>query len=645
MKIYKSLLIIATTMLTGLWVAGCSDEATLENSKEVYIDITPDNISMAVGDTVPISATVMNTEGKLINTPVYWSLDDESVVKLLGDTALTCVVGSLDRGTTAQYSTKLRCTLPGNKKYAIVTVAVTPTVPDGITPDAETYTSYNIQQDEVWFTVSPKSLLDDYVPVVELSNDQITLCDPAIIIEKETGRVGVCFDSGQEGGECVITLSIGEGATAVSGSCTIIMQPFVEVSLWDDGHGTGINDQEIPRMKQGELEQYRTFTLTKTIDLNSESYAYAGVNLPGGVEKEIRQAMELSHWEAVSGNSVLVTEMRNDFLENLGFDAILNVRSGAIEGTTVFNFVSPDTVATFEVTFRVIDFKKQAVDQISTNAPEGGVEMKVGDIFELETGVIPASSYLYHKPVVTANDPTIVSVGEYDGSVIKLTGLKVGSTSLVLTANDKTLEVPVTVTEGVSRIILSSSNATAAFVGQTITWEANVVTTSGNPSTFPIEWSSSDETVATVVQGADATTTGSITANAAGTVNISATVLGTTGTAALTVLSVPGDLAYTAANTTRVSIKAESSSSKNQLIQFTGDGEQVQILLSGYKNQYEFDITDMSVVSVTYAGVQLTPQSGWIKGTDTGDTTIFSFSFTFNIGGKTFTMTATDLEG
>ena len=641
MKLYKSLLFLATVALSGAMTIGCSDDDTLSKAKEVYIDISPEEISLTVGDTINISATVSNTSGKIINTPVEWSLDDESVVVLLGDTALTCVTGALDRGNTTLYTTKLRATLT-NGKYAVATVSVQPKRPDGVAPEEETHDSYNMDEDMVWFTVTPKIILEDYVPEVELSNDNITLLDPALEIEKEEGRVGVRFSSGLTAGECDITLSVGEGMNLMSGVCKIILKPFIESSIWDPGTGTGPNDVPIPRMLMGQLEQYRTFAITKTIDINSTSYAYVGVNVPGGDEYQIRQAMDYCKWEAVSGNSVLVTQMSNEFIEFTGYDAILRVASGAMEGTTVFNYVAADT--TLEVTFRVIDFQKQPVDRITTNAPEEGIEMVVGGTFDLETGVEPLTSFTYHRPVVTAEDPSIVKVGEYSVNALTLTGLKEGSTNLVLTANDKTLTIPVTVKDGVSTVVFDQNNTTAAFVGQTITWNAIVTTSTGKTSTFPITWSSSNESVATAAAGANPAVNGVITAKAAGSTTITATVLDKKADASLQVVAVPASTTYTKANTTGVVLG--EAPGNDMRISLTGpSGEKVEVLLLGYKGQWGFDVTDMSKVVVTYNGVKITPDSGWVKSVDMETYSILSFELNFNIGGATFTLKATDLEG
>ena len=636
MKLYKSLFIFMAAVLSGMWMTGCSDDDTLEGAKEVYIDIFPESIVLSVGDTLPISATVTNTAGKTINTPVSWSLDDESVVVLVGDTAITCITGALERGSDEIYTTKLRATLT-NGKYAIAEVQVDPSTPDGVTPEQATYSSYNVSDDVVWFIVSPKSMLEDYEPEVTLSNENITLLEEYLVLEKETGRVGVRFASSDKSGQCEITLSVG----GAQGSCLILLHPFVESSLWDP------NDSNYPRMKMGELAQYRTFALQKVVDVNSTSYAYAGVNVPGGVESEIREAMSLCKWEAVSGNSVLVTEMTNEFLPELGYDAILRVTSGAMEGTTVFNYISTDTI--LEVTFMVMDFKKQPVDEITTNAPADGIQLSVNGTFTLETGVIPETSFIYHRPVVTAEDPTMLSIGEYDGNQIEIKALRIGETNLILTANGKTLKVPVKITEGISRITFNSDNVASIFVGQSVEWAITAVTTSGGPNPYNIEWSSSDNAVATVVSGSDPLSKGMITAVAGGKTDIKATIAGTSNTASLNVIALPDNPEYTAANTSEVRVLNDIGNTGMEISLIGPSKEVVSLLLVGKQNQFDFNVdASSSDVILTYNGARVKAKSGWARGTDlypAEEATIVSFELTFEIGGKTFILKGTDLKG
>lgn len=63
--------------------SSCSDDVTLDGADAVYIDITPSTISLRAGERQRIAARVTNQDGKVIETPILWSVDDESVAKLV----------------------------------------------------------------------------------------------------------------------------------------------------------------------------------------------------------------------------------------------------------------------------------------------------------------------------------------------------------------------------------------------------------------------------------------------------------------------------------------------------------------------------------------------------------------------------------
>lgn len=83
MNIFKKLFFgVAGVAMMGSF-ASCSDDVTLDGADAVYIDITPSSLSLKVGDRQRISARVTNEEGKVIETPVTWSIDDETVARLV----------------------------------------------------------------------------------------------------------------------------------------------------------------------------------------------------------------------------------------------------------------------------------------------------------------------------------------------------------------------------------------------------------------------------------------------------------------------------------------------------------------------------------------------------------------------------------
>ena len=102
----------------------------------------------------------------------------------------------------------------------------------------------------------------------------------------------------------------------------------------------------------------------------------------------------------------------------------------------------------------------------------------------------------------------VVEVGKYDGNMITLKGLKAGTTKLVLTSSDKTLEVPVTITEAIKSVLWESGNNRTLFVGQSVRWGVDVTTASGAPNPYDVIWTSSNPSILTATVGSSAITFG-----------------------------------------------------------------------------------------------------------------------------------------
>ena len=511
------------------------------------------------------------------------------------------------------------------------------------------YYSYNQADEVLWFRVSPSYVLDYYEPVVTLSNNDITLNTPSLVIEDiespwiDYKRVGVRFASPRKNGECVITLTVGEGDYAKSASSTIAMYPAVEGSLWDDGHGTGPHDVPIRRPVTGELSMYTTQRVSKTVFTNSDSYIYASVNVPGGNETDIQNAMELCRWEQVTGRTATAYAIRNEIIPGVGFDSKLYVNTGSSPGETTFRFTMPQSYSyDLYARFNVVDYQEVPVDNIDTNIHGNSIELAVGADFNLQATTLPYSSNSLIKMTASAGDPSIVDVRQWQPNKFSITGKKEGPTTVTVTARDKTLTIPVNVTEGVSSITFSGSNPAAIFVGQTVNWTADVTTTSGAANPYAISWQSSDTSVATVARGTNATTEGAVKGVSTGSSTITATVKNKKVSADINVVAIPESTTYTADNIYRPLI---ANSGNDLRISFYGSqNEYVQIFLAGYKNRYDFDITDMSIVTVIYNGVVLKPSSGWITGIDDGVRTTVTFNMSFTVGTKTFTLTSTGFK-
>lgn len=623
----------------GIFV-GCNEDDTLDGATEVYITLNPTDIILRVGDTIKISALVTNLSGDRINTSVAWSVLDEKVAKILGDTAIVCVLGAQGK------ETKLKAELV-NGKYALTSVTVTTNLPKGITPVNEeglvisSKRSYDITHDSVLFAVSPKELLEDFTP--QYTIEGLEEYKIPMTIDKEAGLVAIHYAAPRSAGEGKITVSIGEQATAQSASCSVLLMPVIYATFYGEKYA------DMPyldtRPDKSVLPQWFAYTNETNMDINSEATIRVAMNIESGAKKDIEAAYKAYRWEVISGSSVVVTRMEEEFVENQGFDAVLTVRSGIDEGEAEFHCITPDTVLV--ATFTVQNYKtRYPVDEITVD--RSSVSMSMGDVLMLTTGVVPSTSYAYHKPKVIAEDPTVVEVGKYDGNMITLKGLKVGTTKLVLTSSDKTLEIPVTITESIKSVLWESTNNRTLFVGQSVEWGVNVTTVSGGTNPYDVIWKSFDPSIltATPVEGSR----GIITAIAEGTTTVRVEVNGVRSDAAsVKVIGLQENLLYTSSNTDYENTVVYSDKDDLVILVTPESGyELIMITLAGVGKDDNYDGTysvsdHQTDIEIDGAKVSATSGSVTIASRDTD--ALISFDLSFEVDNKTFTLKAENVLG
>ena len=623
----------------GIFV-GCNEDDTLDGATEVYITLNPTDIILRVGDTIKISALVTNLSGDRINTSVAWSVLDEKVAKILGDTAIVCVLGAQGK------ETKLKAELV-NGKYALTSVTVTTNLPKGITPVNEeglvisSKRSYDITHDSVLFAVSPKELLEDFTPQYTIEGHEEYKIP--MTIDKEAGLVAIHYAAPRSAGEGKITVSIGEQATAQSASCSVLLMPVIYATFYGEKYA------DMPyldtRPDKSVLPQWFAYTNETNMDINSEATIRVAMNIESGAKEDIEAAYKAYRWEVISGSSVVVTRMEEEFVENQGFDAVLTVRSGIDEGEAEFHCITPDTVLV--ATFTVQNYKtRYPVDEITVD--RSSVSMSMGDVLMLTTGVVPSTSYAYHKPKVIAEDPTVVEVGKYDGNMITLKGLKVGTTKLVLTSSDKTLEIPVTITESIKSVLWESTNNRTLFVGQSVEWGVNVTTVSGGTNPYDVIWKSFDPSIltATPVEGSR----GIITAIAEGTTTVRVEVNGVRSDAAsVKVIGLQENLLYTSSNTDYENTVVYSDKDDLVILVTPESGyELIMITLAGVGKDDNYDGTysvsdHQTDIEIDGAKVSATSGSVTIASRDTD--ALLSFDLSFEVDNKTFTLKAENVLG
>lgn len=210
--------------MTGSFTS-CSDDVTLDGADAVYIDITPSEINIQVGQRQRISARVTNQDGKEIETPIIWSVDDETVARVVpvykelptpdpgtpdpgegeggGDTGDVEDPGTEtqeaatdpstpdepEHGELLYYaveavpgaqgkSTYLRVQLENGKQAISPVTVVRGELAGAITPITTLgYSHFSRTIDTVLFRISSPTLLDDYVYNAEI------IMDPADILD------------------------------------------------------------------------------------------------------------------------------------------------------------------------------------------------------------------------------------------------------------------------------------------------------------------------------------------------------------------------------------------------------------------------------------------------------------------------------
>lgn len=236
MKFVNKLFIGAAVLSVAGAFTSCKEDATLSGADAVYITMGQTDISMLVGDSIPLTAAVTNASGDNIPCEVTWSVDDQSVVSIVPqlkriknpdyvapedpgspdeggeDTEATAAEGDESGDVTTpgdnanpEYlyePTGVLCikALPGsqgkqtivratleNGMYAMTTVTVGRNTLDDntITAEREQMSTYFENfADTCWFDINPINVIDDYD--VSYSFRMIeTVSDPSLLVPGE----------------------------------------------------------------------------------------------------------------------------------------------------------------------------------------------------------------------------------------------------------------------------------------------------------------------------------------------------------------------------------------------------------------------------------------------------------------------------
>ena len=651
MKSYNKLLLSLAVAASGAaLLSSCDEECTLDGANAVYIEITPSDITLALGDTVPIKALVTNESGKVINTPVKWSLTSDGVAQLIGDTALVCV--PFDNLDDQVKQTKLRAELT-NGKYRLAPVSVSRVKPKGVMPvdtagvQMAQKTSYMISHDTIVFRVEPRQLLHDYAPSFTIEGDGLAPYETEPMrVNEAAGTVTIHYSAARKAGEGLISVSVGPTDGAVSGSCKIVMLPPIEGATF---YGPEFADMPYigSRPPCHTLRMYYVNNTSKSIDVDKTDTLRVAVNVQTGALEDIREALGTYSWQTVEGTSMRIVGMYEEIYEGHGFDAVLIVKSGFKEGTTIFEcHTSTDTLT---ATYDVYDYKVRfPVDKVYTDSTE--MHIVAGQTAILTTFVDPITSYGYQKPVVTIADPEIASVGAYIGNQLPITGLKPGQTEAIVTSYGLECRVPIYVAEGVNSVTFGNDCPITILEGQEVDWNLVVNTPTGGVNKYPSTWTSSDESIVTATANPDDVNKGIIRGISQGMASISARVLDKTASGR-TVTVVPlkstsVDLTYDPANLDNNGVETQGSNLLLTLSPAESTGySNIEITLEGAASNGMLGQHNVAGGSIVIDGAVAEITSGTVTITDpANDEGSLSVDFTLTVavrglGNVTFTTT------
>lgn len=565
MKLYKHICLGAFAFLTLGALASCDDEkATLGGAHDVYIEMSQSEYSLLAGDTVIISAKVSNASGDEIVTPITWSVDDESVAKVVkirkftipknkkvvskadgdetegdgeegdiivdpipdtpapADTIWTEQWGIVGQAGAQGKQTRLRATLE-NGMFGVSIVNVNARNAKNSVKALTTFRrSYQRQPDDtLWFSVDPIDLIDEAQMSVDfkvtnvishigvdLDSDNAKFSFKAneadnYIIDRENKRVGVLYTAPLISGEAVGTLKItGTDGIESSASVPILLCPLIWPGFEENGKRPGYGPPTPSNIKKT--------LITATMNVNStfDVGVCNGIDC-GNFDREIGNTYALEqagkmYWE-VEGSAVVVEDAYVDFNYESGYVSYLRVRSGTREGAARIIYHMADTTLVCNLTVENFNVT-YPVDRIVVkhNGEEvNSLHYTMNDYANLEVSVEPVASFSYHIPEITVEDPSILEINprsNSDGYSRSFTLRRPGTTNINITALDKSLTVPVTVTDVVNGIQWQTNYPGDMFVGNDLDVTAVVRMASGLPSTETITWTTSDPSVVSVTE-------------------------------------------------------------------------------------------------------------------------------------------------
>ena len=532
-----------TTITASIEGRTATATVTVSPVPVVSVRVTPATVSLVVGASQSMTASAVDADGTaLTGRAVTWSSSTPSVATISAQGVVTAVAA----GTAS-----VTATVEGKTATAIVTVTAVPVASVTVSPSNVSLTVGGTQP----LTASAYDANGTTLtgrPVVWSSDT------PAIASVSAQGLITAVAP-----GVAVITATV-EGKTAAA-SVTVSAVPVATVAITPatatllvgatqalsasatDANGTALTGRPVvwssanpaiatvsalgvvTGMAPGTVNIVATVegkTATATITVSLVPVATVRI-LPGSASLLVGQTQQLTATASdASGNAltgrVVAWSSANPAVATISAQGLVTaVAAGSANMTALVEGRS----ATMTVTVTTVPVSSVSVTPASASLTAGGTQQFTASAFDA------GGTVLTGRPVVWSSDtPAIASVSA-QGLV---TAIAPGVAIITATVEGKIATASVTVSAVPVASVAISPSTVSVLVGATQTFTASAYDASGTLLTGrSVSWSSATPSVGTI------SSSGVLTAVAAGTTTITATVEGRSATATVTVSPVP----------------------------------------------------------------------------------------------------------
>jgi uncharacterized protein YjdB len=524
---------------------GKTDNAAIEVSALPVgsVTISPGSVSLIVGQTSRLTATVRDAGGKVLSgRPVDWSSSNEDIATVSSSGLVT---------GRAEGSAQITATSEGKHATISVTVAAVPANAVIVSPKSATVVVGATRQLSAQVTDADGNPLSGRPISWSSSNDGIaTVSGSGLVTGKAEGKATITATSEGKSGKATITvepvpvasvdvepdaatLTVGDTKqfTATPKDANGKVLSGREVT-WSSNHtdvatvsasglvrAVGSGSAVISAKSEGQTG-IATVTVG-SVPVASVDVSPSSATLVIGDTKQLTATPKDAQGNTLSGRGVQWFS-DNTPVASVSSTGVVTARA---EGTATISATSEGKTGTATITVT-----KAAVASVTVSPASASVQ--VGKSTTLTATVKAADgSTLTDRPVTwKSSDDDVASV---DGRGV-VTGVRPGSATITATSGGKSGSSAITVTAVPVASVAVTPGADTIVAGATTQLTATVKDADGKTVTDrTVTWSSSDDRIATVG------TTGVVTGVAEGKVTITATSEGKSGKATIVVQPVP----------------------------------------------------------------------------------------------------------